>query len=73
MDTDTEDLRAPYKAAPVLCAATLLAVTASALGRPLFRPAAGTFVAALQPYKRNHLGDRRDFAFMVTETGSTCF
>jgi len=43
----TVTLRAPYKAAPVMCAATLLAVTASAAGRSLFGPAAGTFVAAL--------------------------
>jgi uncharacterized membrane protein YjjB (DUF3815 family) len=43
----TVTLRAPYKAAPVMCAATLLAVSASAAGRSLFGPAAGTFVAAL--------------------------
>jgi uncharacterized membrane protein YjjB (DUF3815 family) len=43
----TVTLRAPYKAAPTMCAATLLAVTASAAGRSLFGPAAGTFVAAL--------------------------
>ena len=30
-----------------MCAATLLAVTVSAIGRSLFGPAAGTFVAAL--------------------------
>jgi uncharacterized membrane protein YjjB (DUF3815 family) len=30
-----------------MCAATLLAVTASAVGRSLFGPEAGTFVAAL--------------------------
>ena len=43
----TVTLRAPYKAAPVMCAATLLAVSASAAGRSLFGSAAGTFVAAL--------------------------
>jgi uncharacterized membrane protein YjjP (DUF1212 family) len=43
----TVTLRAPYKAAPVMCAATLLAVSASAVGRSLFGSAAGTFVAAL--------------------------
>ena len=43
----TVTLRAPYKAAPTMCAATLLAVTASAVGRSLFGPDAGTFVAAL--------------------------
>ena len=43
----TVTLRAPYRAAPVMCAATLLAVSASAVGRSLFGSAAGTFVAAL--------------------------
>jgi len=43
----TVTLRAPFKAAPTMCAATLLAVTASAVGRSLFGPEAGTFVAAL--------------------------
>ena len=43
----TVTLRAPFKAAPVMCAATVLAVSASAVGRSLFGPAAGTFVAAL--------------------------
>ena len=43
----TVTLRAPFKAAPVMCAATLLAVSASAVGRSLFGAAAGTFVAAL--------------------------
>jgi uncharacterized membrane protein YjjP (DUF1212 family) len=43
----TVTLRAPSKAALVMCAATILAVTASAVGRSLFGSAAGTFVAAL--------------------------
>ena len=43
----TVTLRAPYKAAPVMCAATLLAVSASAAGRSLFGSGSGTFVAAL--------------------------
>jgi uncharacterized membrane protein YjjP (DUF1212 family) len=43
----TVTLRAPSKVAPDMCAATVLAVSASALGRSLFGSAAGTFVAAL--------------------------
>ena len=43
----TVTLRASFKAAPTMCAATLLAVAVSAIGRSLFGPAAGTFAAAL--------------------------
>src|SRR6478736_2837452 len=43
----TVTLRAPFKAAPAMCAATMLAVAASAVGREILGPAAGTFVAAL--------------------------
>lgn len=43
----TVTLRASFRAAPAMCAATLLAVTISALGRSVFGSAAGTFVAAL--------------------------
>ena len=40
-------LRAPSKAAPVMCSATVLAVLANAAGRALLGAAAGVFVAAL--------------------------
>jgi len=43
----TVTLRASLKAMPAMCAATILAVAVSAVGRSLFGPAAGTFVAAL--------------------------
>jgi uncharacterized membrane protein YjjP (DUF1212 family) len=43
----TVTLRGPSKVAPVMCAATVLAVTVSAIGTSLFGAAAGTFVAAL--------------------------
>jgi uncharacterized membrane protein YjjP (DUF1212 family) len=43
----TVTLRASYRAAPVMCTATVLAVSASAIGASLFGAAAGTFVAAV--------------------------
>ena len=43
----TVTLRASFKAAPMMCAATLLAVPSARSGRSLFGPAAGTFAAAL--------------------------
>jgi uncharacterized membrane protein YjjB (DUF3815 family) len=43
----TITLRAPTRAAPVMCAATVLTILANAAGKALFGPPAGVFVAAL--------------------------
>jgi uncharacterized membrane protein YjjP (DUF1212 family) len=43
----TVTLRAPTTAAPVMCAATVLAIVINAAGKALFGPPAGVFVAAL--------------------------
>jgi len=43
----TVTLRAHWRAAPVMCGATLLALGANDVGRALFGPAGGVFVAAL--------------------------
>lgn len=43
----TVTLRAQWRAAPIMCSATALAVLTNAAGRTLFGPAAGVFVAAL--------------------------
>jgi len=43
----TVTLRAQSRAAPIMCAATLLAISTNAIGRSLVGAAAGTFIAAL--------------------------
>jgi uncharacterized membrane protein YjjP (DUF1212 family) len=43
----TVTLRAQTRAVPIMCVATVLAITSSAAGRALLGPAAGVFVAAL--------------------------
>jgi uncharacterized membrane protein YjjP (DUF1212 family) len=43
----TVTLRAPARAAPVMCSATLLAILVNAAGKALLGPPAGVFVAAL--------------------------
>lgn len=43
----TVTLRAQSRAAPVMCAATVLAISINAIGRSLVGAAAGTFIAAL--------------------------
>jgi len=43
----TVTLRAPWRAAPAMCCATVLAIVANAVGRSLFGAAAGVFVAAV--------------------------
>jgi uncharacterized membrane protein YjjP (DUF1212 family) len=43
----TVTLRAQWRAAPVMCCSTVLAIVANAAGRALFGAAAGVFVAAL--------------------------
>ena len=43
----TVTLRASWRAAPIMCTATALAVVTNAAGKELFGPAAGVFIAAL--------------------------
>jgi uncharacterized membrane protein YjjP (DUF1212 family) len=43
----TVTLRAQWKAAPIMCSATVLAIVANAVGKELLGAAAGVFVAAL--------------------------
>jgi uncharacterized membrane protein YjjP (DUF1212 family) len=43
----TVTLRAPSRAAPVMCSATVLAIVINAVGKELLGPPAGVFVAAL--------------------------
>ena len=43
----TVTLRAPYRAAPIMCSATVLAILANSAGKAVFGAVAGVFVAAL--------------------------
>ena len=43
----TVTLRAQWRAAPVMCAATVLAILSNAAGRAVFSAAAGVFIGAL--------------------------